>query len=183
MLIDYTIREEDRPEIIHTLILELIRIKGNHMTSKPERVMHNLISSLLYRKIQFGYYSTLQLYEILFRLHQRGLKGLYELEVAELREMDGFVTLQFWEPSEEQRAKTFFDEVWSSPIIRDMFGLHLDNTVDHYRKIGYIGYYTPPAFIEVPEPPKKSHLTTVKNFLATCIGLSRQPEIFETRQP
>lgn len=182
MLNDYTIREEDRPEIIHTLILELIDIKSCKLIGRSNNTMNRVILSMLYRKIQFGYYSTLQLYELLFRLHTTGFDGLHHLWCEELTEIP-FASIFRTMDMRVQDEEVTRDKMWESPIIRDLFGMVLTESMAHYQKIAYIGQYTVPEFIEVPEPPKKRHMVKVKNFLASCIGLSRQPEIFETRQP
>lgn len=159
MLVDYTIREEDRPEIIHSLILSLL-------STQKLNLVDRLIASLLYRKIQFGYYSTLQMYELLFRIELNGIEGLSDLNtytdhlrngksegLGRWLEIEGtpLVTIDypsFLDGLNRKKYKPLMD----SPILRDLFGRVLMGDIhQHYLNLMGNGYI-PPENIEVPIP-------------------------------
>lgn len=206
MIYDYRIRESDRPELIHTVTLILIAYRGyldqNIYAHMRKDLSHKLTLSLLYRKMQFGFMSVEQLFELILRFEVTESKNIFDLIDPPLEtpieRFSSFlpdITLNranaLAVQQNEERAQRMREHyghlpksaiprtVWDTPIGLMLTGRAIYDNLCYFSNAMFYTQYTPPEESVLVEEPKPK--TPYRKELAVLMDLNRALSIFDTR--
>lgn len=206
MIYDYRIRESDRPELAHTLTLILIAYRGyldqSIYNNVRKDLSHKLTLSLLYRKMQFGFMSVEQLFELILRFEVAESKNIFDLTDSPLETpMERFssflpdinfnrTTAAITKRHDERMQRMREDyghtpksaiprTVWDTPIGLMLTGRAIYDNLRYFSNAMFCVHYTPPQEMVLVEEPKPK--IPYRKELAVLMDLNRVPSIFDTR--
>lgn len=197
MIYDCSVREDDRHELIDIIsdhLRDAYRLSRTH-----GRKINRYLLALLYRKVQFGFYSVEQLYEIALRAELANMDELSLFTFAPLRakdELSLFDSISFgWntssigreipkehDPQTERKETNTYDPM-DTVIGMGLITKHLYDDPRYYLNAIRCMKYIPPEDIRIEMPEPKVELTSYNNLFQAIKNSRFVVDTFDTYKP